>query len=259
MLADSLGKARGRDVVIGPASAEARRPVEDALAIEMGRRARAEVVVTGVVREFTQEDRREPGKFSRWGMGPAEARSSAEVRVSLRVLDARDGSVIFESTVARERRRRSAASIDRAPLASEAVVPPGERSSEQRVAALPGGPLAEALEEVIADLVHSLDRRLDERWQARVVTASGGVCVLDAGTASGLFTGERLEIWRPGIETYDSDFLRLGDEVRVGTVIVTAFDASGRARARVAEGDALPGDRVRPCRPDATAPVTFRR
>jgi len=259
MLADSLMKARGRDVVLAPASAEARRPVEDALAIELGRRARAEVVVTGVVREFTQEDRREPGKFSRWGVGPPDARSFAEVRVSLRVLDARDGTVILESTVSRERRRRSAASIERSPLASEAVVTPGERPSEQPVAALPGGPLAEALDEVIADLVHSLDKRLDERWQARVVSAAGGVCVLDAGAASGLFTGERLEIWRPGIETYDSDFLRVGEEVRVGVVVVTTFDPSGRAKARVAEGDALPGDRVRPCRPDSTAPVTFRR
>ena len=83
--------------------------------------------------------------------------------------------------------------------------------------------------------------------------------MLDAGATSGLFAGERLEIWRAGVETYDSDFLRLGEEVRVGVVVVTAFDGSGRAKARVAEGEALPGDRVRPCKGDPSPAVTFRR
>ena len=248
LLADSLVGAHGREVVLAPGSARAvSRPLEDSRALALGREARGEVVVSGVVNAFTQDDRREPGKLSRWGVGPPDARSTAEVRVTLRVLDARDGSVILETTVARERRKRSTASVGRPRTLAEGA--PVE----------PSGPLAEALNEVISDLTRALDQRLMTRWRANVLGTASDLCVIDAGAASGLFAGERLEVWRGDIETYNEDFTRLGEEVRVGTVVITELDGRDRARARLLEGDVRPGDLIRPCTAASPAPLTLRR
>lgn len=248
LLADSLMSRHGRDVVLVDHAAGPRaRSLEDARALELGRRARAEVVVCGVVSLFRNDDRREPGKLSRWGGGAPDAKSSAEVRVTLRVLDTSDGSVVLEATVARERRRRGTASAGR----------PGAGPADTSDA--PGGPLAEALGEVISDLARSLDQRLLDRWQANVVGATRELCVLDAGMANGLFRGERLEVWRPGIETWDEELNPVGEQVRVGIVVVTELQGSGRARARLLEGDVRPGDLVRPCLGGAASPFTLRR
>jgi hypothetical protein len=245
-LADSLSRAHGRDVVhVGRSPDGATRPIEDERALELGRSARAEVVVTGIVAEFVHDDHREPGKFSRWGVGAPDARSFAGVRVTLRALDTADGSVVLETTVARERRGRSTASAGRPRTPAAAVSP--------------GGPLAEALDEVVSDLARALDRRLTDRWRASVVLATAERCMLDAGAGHGLYAGERLEVWRAGIETWDEDFTRLGEEVRVGVVLVTGLEGRDRAHARVVEGEARPGDRVRPCTSTAPAPVSLRR
>ncbi len=244
-LADSLTRTHRRDVVlVGRGAEPAARPPEDAHALELARAARAEVVVTGVVVEFVHDDHREPGKFSRWGVGPPDARSFAGVRVTLRVLDAEDGSVILETSIARERRGRATASTGR----PRAAAAPGA----------PSGPLAEALDEVVSDLAHTLDRRLTDRWRANVLFATPERCLLDAGAGHGLFAGGRLEVWRAGIETWDEDFTRLGEEVRVGVVIVTGLEGRDRAHARVVEGEVRPGDRVRPCTAEPP-PVSLRR
>jgi len=71
--------------------------------------------------------------------------------------------------------------------------------------------------------------------------------VLDAGEARGLFAGQRLDVWRPGIDLMDDDLMKLGDDVWVGSVVVTSLSGKGRARARLTEGEVQPGDVVRPC------------
>jgi hypothetical protein len=245
-LADSLVRSHGRDVVpVGRVNPPAARPLEDERALELGRSAGAEVVLSGVVLEFTHDDHREPGKFSRWGVGAPDAKSFAGVRVTLRALDAADGSVIVETTIARERRRRSTASAGR-PRADAAT-------------SAPSGALAEALDEVISDLARALDRGLTDRWRANVVGATPGLCLLDAGSGHGLFAGLRLEVWRDGIETWDEEFTRLDEAVRVGVVVVTGLDGRDRAHARVVEGDVRAGDRVRPCAGAAPPAVSLRR
>jgi len=245
-LADSLERAHGRRVVpLGSAGQTPARPLEDERALELGRVSGAEVVLSGAVLEFTQDDRREPGKFSRWGVAAPEARSFAGVRVALRALDTADGSVVLETTIARERRSRSTASAGR----------PGAKP----VQAAPSGTLAEALDEVISDLARALDRGLTDRWSANVVGAVPGLCLLDAGAGHGLFAGLRLEIWRDGIETWDEELTRLDDSVLVGVVVVSELEGRDRARARVVEGDVRAGDRVRPCTAAPPPPVSLRR
>jgi len=243
-LSDSLRHLTGRDVeLLTLPGGDLARPVDDEDALAAALRAHAELVVTGALTEFTYEDRRQGGRLSRWGVGPLDARSRAHVRVQLRVLDARDGGVVLESTVDRERTGRGTASVSR---------------RESGVAIAPAGPLADALDEVLASLAVTLGRRLDERWHAVVASATTDDCTFDAGVADGVFVGERLDVWRPGIETWDEDLVRLVDELPVGAIVVVALEGQGRSRARLVEGEVRAGDRVRPCASPPAPSVSLR-
>ncbi len=246
LLADSLRATRGREVLVMPAAdPSAHRAEDDAPALAAARRADAEIVLTGTVTEFVHEDRREGGKLWRWGVGAPDSRSRARVRVILRVLDAIDGSVIIETTASRDRSGRGTATVS--------------RPDRSLVAAVPETLLGEALGEALSDLARTISARLEERWQARVETVTGEMCSLDVGTARGHWTGQRLEVWRAGIETYDEELVRLGEEVRVGVLVVTALDRPNHVRARLAEGEARPGDRVRACSSGPAPALSLRR
>ena len=250
MLADSLEHARGRRVLHVPFVVGAgpgtplQRAVDDDQALRAARRAEAEVIVTGTVSLFSHDDTRDAGRFSRWGFGAPDAHSRVRVSVALRVLDARDGTVIIESSAMRDRMGRGTANVQQ---------PGGDLE--------PGGdPLAiEVLGQVLGDLVSTIVERLDESWQARVVMEGGGGYVLDAGAARGLFTGERLDVWRSGIQVFDEDMLHIGNDTRIGSVVVTELDGRGRAHARLLEGDARMGDLVRPCSGVPGTAMSLRR
>jgi hypothetical protein len=251
-LADSLQHANGRSVVLAslPKAGETGGPAriaDDAVLLAAARRVQAEVVLSGVVTSFEHGDRREPGRFGRWGMGAPDARSRAEVAVAIRVLDVRDGSVILESRAARVRSGRSTSSAG-APAPLGGIV---DLSQDEMIAG--------ALEQVLSDLVRTLASRLDARWQARVITEGRGIFVIDAGSARGLFAGERLDVWRSGLELLDEDLMQIGDGVRTGAVVVESIDGKGRARVRLAEGDVRPGDLVRPCSRAGDVAVSLRR
>jgi hypothetical protein len=246
LLADSLEWSRGRRVLCVPLDANAgaatarTRPVDDDEALRALRHEEAEVIVTGTVSAFSHDDTRDSPRLGRWGVGAPDARSRVRVSITLRVLDARDGSVIIETTAARDRAGRGTASITQS----------GLEEPDPAVDPL----LSEALGDVLGDLVATIGQRLDACWQARVVSEGRDGCVLDAGAARGLFAGERLDVWRPGLQIYDEDMMRIGDETRVGSVVVSSLDGRGRAHARVAEGEAVTGDLVRPCS-TASAPA----
>ncbi len=245
LVADSLEQGLGRTVVrLGTSNANTipNSPVDDDEALRVARAARAEIAITGAVSVFTHDDHREAGRFGRWGVGAPDARSRVQVRVTLRVLDVADGSVIIETTAARERTGRGTASASR--------LEPG--STADAVA-------QDVLAEVLADLARTIGQRLDARWQARVILEGRGIYVLDAGAARGLFPGERLEVWRSGVEVYDENLVQVGDGSRVGAVVIVALEGHGRARARLAEGEARMGDTVRPCSSEAGAPLSLRR
>lgn len=246
LLADSLRATRGREVtVLASVDPHARRAADDGPALERARALDPEIVITGTVVEFAYDDRRENGKLWRWGVGALELRSKARVRLVLRVLDARDGSVIIETAATREKLGRATANVDRSgpdasPLSTEAL-------------------LAQALGEALSDLNHTIGLRLQARWQARVESVSDGSCALDAGRARGHFVGQRLEVWRPGIDTFDEELVRVHEDARVGALVVTAIDHGGRVRARLVDGDVLPGDRVRVCSGGSTPALSLRR
>jgi hypothetical protein len=191
------------------------------------------VVVTGSVDVFMHDDHLEPGKFARWGMGAPDARSSVRVSVSLRAVNVRDGSVLIETTASRERTGKTVAMIDR----------PDRAGSNAGLDPL----IAQALGEVLGDLSRTLERGVEGRWKANVLTERRGEVELDAGAARGVFAGERLDVWRPGISLLDEDLARLGDDVWVGSVVVTSLRGRGRARARLVEGEVHAGDLVKPC------------
>lgn len=251
LLADSLGRARGRRVLRLPTAsglepgAWPARAADDEPALRAARRAHAEVVVSGTVSVFTHEDTRESGRLARWGVGAPDARSHVRIAVTLRVLDASDGSVIIETSASRDRVGRGTASVsqhDRGALTAYA------------------DPLADqVLSEVLGDLASTIGQRLDASWQARVLLERRGIVVLDAGSARGLFAGERLDVWRPGIQMLDEDLVHLGNAARIGSLIVLGFDGHGLARARLAEGEARMGDLVRPCGDDTSPALSLRR
>ena len=231
-LAEVLGDSRRVVRAAERAAAPARIPVPDAALLAAARREHAEVAVTGTVEAFGNDDVRQPGRFARWGIGADEASTTAEVTVSLRVLDVRDGTVLIESRATRSRRTRGYASASRteaAPILNEA--------------------LAQALDEVVRDLDRVLTERLDARWESTVMLEGADRMWLDAGAARGVFVGQRLEIWRSGTTVIDEDHIRIGDEDRrVGAVVVESLLGQGRARLRLVEGAAHSGDLVRPCR-----------
>lgn len=244
MLADSLRGTPAREVHVLDGTGRATpRALDDAPALERARADDADIVVTGRLEELLIEDRREGGKLWRWGVGAPDSRSRARVRLVLRVLDARDGSVIIETAATRERSGRATAVVDRS--AAPALVAPDAF-------------LGQALGEVLADLTRTIGLRLEARGQGRVATVQGEWCALDLGTARGHFEGQRLEVWRSGIETYDEELMRVGEEVRVGMLVVTGIDMSGRVSARRVEGDAQPGDRIRACA-GATPALSLKR
>ena len=238
LLADSLTRGQRRDVLrLGvslphPPARGPARALDDDLALRAARRTAAEVVVTGSVDVFAHDDQLDPGKFARWGMGAPDARSHVRVSVSLRALDVRDGTVLIETSASREHTGKSVAMIDR----------PDRSGSSAALDPL----LAQALGEVIADLARTLGQRVEGRWKAQVLTEHRGVVVLDAGVARGLFAGQRLEVWRPGINLLDEDLRELGDDVWVGSVVVTSLGGT-RSRARLCDGEVHVGDVVRPC------------
>lgn len=246
LLADSLRATRGREVaVLATVDPHARRAADDGPALERARSLDPEIVITGTVVEFSHDDRRENGKLWRWGAGALELRSKARVRLVLRVLDAHDGSVIIETAATREKLGRATANVGRreaeaSPLSTEAL-------------------LAQALGEALSDLSHTIGLRLQARWQARVESVTAGSCALDAGRARGHFVGQRLEVWRPGIGTFDEDLVRVGEDVRVGELVVTTIDQGGRVLARLVEGDARPGDHVRACSGGSPPALSLRR
>jgi hypothetical protein len=53
--------------------------------------------------------------------------------------------------------------------------------------------------------------------------------------------------------------VHLGDETRVGSVVVSSLDGRGRAHARLVEGDAHTGYLVRPCSADRGPAMSLRR
>jgi hypothetical protein len=251
LVADSLQHGLGRAVLRVPAGTELlghdafARAIDDEQALRAARRARAEIVVAGTVSLFTHDDQREPGRLGRWGVGAPESRSRVQVRVTLRVLDATDGSVIIESTAARDRIGRGTASASRREWAAQ--LPEAD-------------PLAnEVLAEVLGDLSRTIGQRLDARWRARVIAELPGTVVIDAGAARGLFAGERLDVWRPGIEVYDENLMHVADDARVGALVIVVLEGHGRARARLAEGEARMGDIVRPCSADDGPALSLRR
>ncbi len=244
LLADSLGRQPSCEVSL-LSTAGLSRSVEDGEALVAARRVHADVVVTGTLSEFTHEDRRERGKLWRWGASAPESRSRARVRVTLRMLDVRDGSVIIETAAARDRAERGTATVSK-PLPNP-------------IGATPATLLAEVLGEVLEDLTRTLELRVQARWQALVESADDGACVLAVGASRGLTPGQRLEVWRSGIETFDEDLLRLNEEARVGALVVTALDGPGRARARLTEGEVRAGDLVRACSPGSAPALSLRR
>jgi hypothetical protein len=239
LLADSLASDHGCEVLRlgGPSArgsgASIPRPLDDDLALRAARRTPAEVVVTGSVDVFMHDDHLEPGKFARWGMGAPDARSSVRVSVSLRAVNVRDGSVLIETTASRERTGKTVAMIDR----------PDRSGSNAGLDPL----IAQALGEVLSDLSRTLELGVEGRWKANVLTARHGEVELDAGAARGVFAGERLDVWRPGIALLDEDLARLGDDVWVGSVVVTSLRGRGHARARLVDGEVHAGDLVKPC------------
>ena len=257
LLADSLGRGRQREVIriAGPGRGAVpmlrmgtpppARPVDDDLALKTARHTPAEVVVTGSVDVFSHDDHLEPGKFSRWGMGAPDARSRARVSVTLRALDVRDGTVLIETTALRERLGKGVAMIDRLerPAGTPALDPA----------------LAEALGEVLGDLARTVGQQLEARWKARVLSARRGVVLLDAGASRGVFAGQRLDVWRPGVEVLDEDLAQLGEDVRMGSVVVTALEGRGRARALVVDGEVRAGDLVKPCSQSGQPALSLRR
>jgi len=251
LLADSLARGERRDVLrlsgvrANVGAKPAPRALDDELALLAARHTAAEVVVTGSVDVFAHDDRLDPGKFARWGMGAPDARSRVRVSVSLRALDVHDGTVVIETSASRERTGKSVAMIGRT-----------DRSG--------GSPildplLAEALDDVISDLARTLGQRIEGRWKARVVSERRGVVTLDAGSSRGVFAGERLDVWRPGILLMDEDLQRLGDDVWVGSVVVTSLHGRSRCRARLTDGEVHAGDVVRPCSPSSPPVLSLKR
>jgi hypothetical protein len=238
LLADSLARDHGCEV-LRIASPPARgcagppRPLDDDLALRAARRTSAEVVVTGSVDVFMHDDHLEPGKFTRWGMGAPDARSSVHVSVSLRALSVRDGTVLIETTASRERTGKTVATIDR----------PERAGSNGGLDPL----IAQALGDVLSDLARTLERGVEGRWKANVLSEHRGDVVLDAGASRGVFAGERLDVWRPGIALLDEDLARLGDDVWVGSVVVTSLRGRSHAHARLVDGEVHAGDLVKPC------------
>jgi hypothetical protein len=175
----------------------------------------------------------------------ADARSRARVSVTLRALDVRDGTVLIETTASREKLGKGVAMIDRL-----------ERSG--------GAPaldpaLSQALGEVLSDLARTVGQQLEAHWRARVLSERRGAVLLDAGASRGLFPGQRLDIWRPGIEVLDEDLARLGEDVWVGSVVVTSLEGRGRSRARIVDGEVHAGDVVRPCSQSSAPALSLRR
>jgi hypothetical protein len=251
LLADSLADDRGCDVLRlnGPqargATAAPQRPVDDDLALRAARRTSAEVVVTGSVDVFSHDDHLEPGKFTRWGMGAPDARSSVHVSVTLRALNVRDGTVLIETNASRERTGKTVATIDR----------PERTGSTGAIDPL----IAQALGEVLGDLARTLERSVESRWKANVLSERHGDVVLDAGVSKGVFPGERLDVWRPGIALMDEDLARLGDDMWVGSVVVTSLRGRTRARARLVDGEVHVGDLVKPCSLASPPALSLRR
>jgi hypothetical protein len=251
LLADSLTHGRRREVLqlaVAPARGSMKSParaLDDDIALRAARRTSAEVVVTGSVDVFAHDDHLAPGKFSRWGMGAHDARSRVRVSVSLRALDVHDGTVLIETTASRERTGKSVAMIDRSERAgSTAALDPL---------------LAQALGEVLSDLARTVGQRVEGRWKATVLSTRRGVVVLDAGASRGLFTGERLDVWRPGINVLDEHLARVSDDMWVGSVVVTSFRGKGRTRARLCDGEVQVGDIVRPCSLSGAPVLSLRR
>lgn len=236
-LVDSLSVGLGYRVhrLVGR---EAAPGTPDARALALARRDGAEVVVTGRVTAFDREDRREPGRFVRWGMGAPEASSHVEVAVELRVLDARDGSVILETRAARTRTGRGTASAS-AP-------------TDEALAAVMDERMQGALGEVLSDLARTIDSRLDSRWVAPVLAERDGRVRLDAGRDQGLFEGARLQVWRSSRPVSD-------DERYVGAAVVETLEGRRRARLRVVEGEVRVGDLMRPCRAPRGPALTVQR
>lgn len=231
-LAEVIGDAR-RVVRPRALAVSSRRTLfTDAELLAAARREHAEVVVSGVVERFGNEDVSSPGRFARWGIGAQDASTEARVEVALRVLDVETGTVLIESRAARARRARGFASAGHG----------GD-------ATLLNAALAQALEEVVRELGSVIAERLDARWESRVMRNADGGAWVDAGAARGVFVGQRLEVWRSRVEAIDEDHVRIGDEDHlVGAIEVLALEGRGRARVRVVEGAVRSGDLVRPCR-----------
>src|SRR5262249_8114158 len=251
LLADSLSRGRRRTIlrlavpagrgVPGPLP----RPVDDDRALRAARRTSAEVVVTGSVDVFTHDDRMDAGKFSRWGMGAPDAKSHVRVSVTLRALDVRDGTVLIETSAARDRAGKSVAMVDR----------PDRSGGSPAVDPL----VTQVLGEVLGDLVRTIGERIEGRWKARGLSAHRGAATLDAGRARGLCSGERLDVWRPGYELLDEDLVQLGEDAWVGAVVITSFQGRGRSHARLSEGEVHVGDIVRPCAQAAAPALSLKR
>ena len=251
LLSDSLEQGQHREVLRLPLPPRAgtmlplARPIDDDAALRAVRRSPAEAVVTGSLDFFSHDEQHEPGRLARWGMNGPDAHSRVHVSVTLRALDPRDGTVLIETTASRDRSARAVTNV--------------ARPERDEAAAAMDPQLVQALGEVVGDLTRTLVLRLEGRWKARVLSEHEGMCVLDAGIGRGLFDGERLDVWRPGIEIMDEDLARLGDDVWVGSVVITTLQGRSRARARLVDGEMRPGDIVRPCS-QATAPaISLRR
>jgi curli biogenesis system outer membrane secretion channel CsgG len=205
-------------------------------AAQIGKLLGVEIAVLGAVTEFGYAKKEVGGATRRLGIGVQS--QSAVVAVDVRMVNVESGEILAADNVRKSETKRGLR-LDTSRLDF------GSRTEFDQ--SIVGIATRDAIETIV-DMIDDTSENV--LWQGKVVMASGGTVVINAGEAGGVKVGDRFKIFRPGEELIDPDTgISLGSlESEIGEVeVVNASVGEGKAsQCKVVSGEGFDrGDIVR--------------
>jgi len=205
-------------------------------AAEIGKVLGVELAVMGAVTEFGYKASDTGGRVKNFGLGVQS--QSATVGLDCRMVNTTTAEIVTAENVRKEESSRGLR------VSTPKVDFNDEKSFDESL-------VGKAAREAVQEVIHLIDRNAPNiPWEAKVVTVQGDKVFINAGSVSGIETGDKFVIYKKGQELIDPDTgLSLGStDTRIGEIEVTNPDVGqGKAaQCRILSGSGFErGDFVR--------------
>ena len=178
-------------------------------AAEIGKVLGVELAIMGAVTEFGYKKSDTGGRIKGIGLGLQS--QSATVGLDCRMVNTTTAEIITADNVRKEK-------------SSKGIRVSTRKFSFKNRKSFDESLVGKAAREAVKDVIRLIDRNAPNiPWQAKVVTVKGGKVFINAGSVSGIQTGDIFVIYQKGEELVDPDTgLSLGSmDTKIGVIKVT--------------------------------------